>query len=136
MNLAERKVMEDNNMALMAHLMRRVGFGATYEELESGAAKGYETTVEELLHPEEQPELPIDMLYRYNAEYMDIHNVNINQNCWTYRMVNTPRPLEEKICLLWHSIFCVGNAKCENARQILHQFNKFHRHGLGRFGGR
>ena len=38
--------------ALMAHLMRRAGFGAQYHELEALAEKGYEQTVEELLNPE------------------------------------------------------------------------------------
>ena len=46
--------MSDQAIALMAHLMRRAGFGAAREELEARAAKGYEATVEELLHPEEQ----------------------------------------------------------------------------------
>ena len=39
------------DIGLMAHLMRRAGFGATYEELERRAEVGYEATVEELLHP-------------------------------------------------------------------------------------
>ncbi len=47
--------MADKDIALMAHLMRRAGFGAQYDELESRAAKGYEETVEELLHPEDKP---------------------------------------------------------------------------------
>ena len=34
--------MANKDIALMAHLMRRAGFGATYEELESRTAKGYE----------------------------------------------------------------------------------------------
>ena len=46
--------MANSDIALMAHLMRRAGFGATREELEARVAKGYEATVEELLHPEEQ----------------------------------------------------------------------------------
>ncbi len=41
--------------ALIAHLLRRAGFGATYDELERYARLGYEATVEELLHPEKQP---------------------------------------------------------------------------------
>ena len=40
--------MADHDIALMAHLMRRAGFGAQYDELEARAAKGYEATVEEL----------------------------------------------------------------------------------------
>ena len=39
--------MAENDIALMGHLMRRAGFGAQYEELETRAAKGYEETVEE-----------------------------------------------------------------------------------------
>ena len=35
------------DISLMGHLFRRAGFGATYEELERYAAKGYEATVEE-----------------------------------------------------------------------------------------
>ena len=41
--------MSDNNIALMAHLMRRAGFGAGREELERCLERGYESTVEELL---------------------------------------------------------------------------------------
>ena len=57
--------MGDKDIALMAHLMRRAGFGATRDELESRAAKGYEATVEELLNPEEQPDLDMALLQRY-----------------------------------------------------------------------
>ena len=32
-------------------------------------------------------------------------------------MINTKRPLEEKIALFWHGILCTGHAKCENPRQ-------------------
>ncbi len=42
-------------IALMAHLMRRAGFGASYEELEALAENGYEEMVEQLLHPAQQP---------------------------------------------------------------------------------
>ena len=41
--------MASEDIALMAHLMRRAGFGASREELEARAARGYEATVEELV---------------------------------------------------------------------------------------
>ena len=47
--------MADSKIALMAHLLRRAGFGATRDELDAYVSKGYEATVEELLHPENQP---------------------------------------------------------------------------------
>ena len=47
--------MASEDIALMAHLMRRAGFGASREELEARAARGYEATVEELVNPEAEP---------------------------------------------------------------------------------
>ena len=41
--------MATQDIALMAHLMRRAGFGATREELEQLSSKGYEEVVEELV---------------------------------------------------------------------------------------
>ena len=122
-----------SDIALMAHLMRRAGFGASYEELERRAAVGYEATVEELVNTEQRPEMDMDVLLRHFVDWKQINGLESNQAHWTYRMVNTPRPLEEKICLFWHGIFCVGDSKCMNGRQILLQLNKFRQHGLGKF---
>jgi hypothetical protein len=44
---------DSHDIGLVAHLMRRAGFGASREELEQRAAKGYDATVEELLNPEQ-----------------------------------------------------------------------------------
>ena len=38
--------MTDTKLALMAHLLRRAGFGASRRELERYASQGYEATVE------------------------------------------------------------------------------------------
>ena len=45
--------MLNEELNLVAHLMRRAGFGAARDELEERVAKGYEATVEELLHPQD-----------------------------------------------------------------------------------
>ena len=125
--------MAGNDIALMAHLMRRAGFGSSYEELEQRVAKGYEATVEELLHPEAQPDLQMDVMNRYMHGWRDMNGLMANQGYWTYRMVNSPRQLEEKIALFWHGIFCVGDSKCMRARQILLELNNFRSHGMGKF---
>ena len=120
------------DVALMAHLMRRAGFGAPYAELEERAAKGYEATVEELLHPEEQPDVDMDLLLRYFIEMKGVNGPNDGgQEYWTYRMITTPRPLQEKLTLFWHGIFCTGYSKCEHAKQILVQLDQFRRYGMG-----
>ena len=125
--------MASQDIQLMAHLMRRAGFGATYQELEARAAKGYEATVEELLHPENQPDLEMDLLERYFIDWKEMNALEVNQSYLTYRMINTKRPLEEKMTLFWHGILCTGNSKCEHGRQIQVQLDMFRRHGMGSF---
>ena len=124
--------MTQDDIMLMAHLMRRAGFGASYAELEARVARGYEATVEELLFPEDQPELDTDVMQRYMG-WRDMGYLAANQGYWTYRMVNSPRQLQEKVCLFWHSIFCVGDSKIMAPHNILEQLNHFRNDGLGRF---
>jgi len=57
--------MTDQNLSLMAHLMRRAGFGASRDELERRAELGYEATVEELLSPDDQEPVDIYEFLRY-----------------------------------------------------------------------
>ncbi len=121
------------DLALMAHLMRRAGFDAPREELEARVAKGYDATVEELLHPEEQPPLDEDMLYRYFPGYEGALGPPINQADWVYRMINTQRPLEEKMALFWHQLFATGNSKVDNPPELTQQIAMFRKHGLGSF---
>ena len=84
--------MSEKDFALMAHLMRRAGFGATHEELEKRVAKGYEATVEELLHPELQPPAldDEDLLKRYHVDGNNLMGLGSCQTYWIYRMINTP----------------------------------------------
>jgi uncharacterized protein (DUF1800 family) len=124
--------MAENDIALMAHLMRRAGFGAPYHELEVRAAKGYEATVEELLHPEAQPDgIDMEVLERYFIEWREL--LAGGSASWAWRMINSQRPLEEKIALFWHGILCTGHSKCENPRQQRVEFDMFRRCGLGSF---
>ena len=122
--------MAKQDIELMAHLMRRAGFGATYEETERRAANGYEATVEELLSPMEQPDLDKHLLERYFVDWKEMNALEVNQAYLTYRMINTQRPLQEKMTLFWHGIFCTGNSKCEHGRQIQDQFDMFRTLGM------
>lgn len=125
--------MANKDVALMAHLMRRAGFGAPYDELEARAAKGYEATVEELLNPEAQPPLERDLMMRYKTEWVSQAGLEGQQEEWTYRMINTKRPLEEKMALFWHGVLCTGHAKCEYPKQQQMEFDMFRFKGLGSF---
>ncbi|PYN41151.1 MAG: hypothetical protein DME00_32485 [Candidatus Rokuibacteriota bacterium] len=123
-----------DDIALMAHLMRRAGFGAGRDELEARVAKGYEATVEELLHPETQPAVDMYTLLRYQPASLlpggqpPMGNVNI-----MYHLVNTKRPLEEKMALFWHHVFATGNSKVDNYDQLLEQIGLFRQQGMGNY---
>ena len=127
--------MADKDLALMAHLLRRAGFGATRDELEGYVAKGYEASVEELLHPENAPSAleNEDIFKRYHVGVNDFLEIKTCQAYWAYRMINTKRPLEEKLALFWHGVFATGNTKLGQPRTILKQIAMFRAYGLGSF---
>ena len=113
--------MQESDLALIAHLMRRAGFGATREELEVMSTRSYEAVVEDLIHPERFPDIDEDIAQRYFGVRFG------SKNQWIYRMVNTRRPLEEKMALFWHHVFATANTK---ASQVTDQIDMFRRNGL------
>jgi uncharacterized protein (DUF1800 family) len=125
--------MSKHDMTLMAHLLRRAGFGATPDELEIYAARGYEATVEALLNPGEAHAMPDDIIRRYHVDQSELRQLDGAGTYWLYRMVTTECPLQEKIALFWHGLFATGYAKLNQARALLNQIDMFRRAGLGRF---
>lgn len=125
--------MSHQDIALMAHLMRRAGFGATREELEGYVAKGYEAVVEELLYPTDPQHMPDDVIRRYHSDMAEMRELNSVGAYWMYRMITTKCPLEEKLALFWHGLFATGYSKLNQARSLLNQIEMFRRHGLGSF---
>ena len=125
--------MANAELALMAHLIRRAGFGATRDELETCVEQGYEATVEQLLHPELAPVLDEDLLRRYHVDQNSLMLIESSQAYWLYRIINTQRPLEEKMALFWHSLFATAYGKLNHAKAVVNQTNTFRRCGLGDF---
>ena len=86
----------NQEIAQMAHLMRRAGFGATYAELEQRAADGYEATVEELLNPTAQPDLEMDILERHFVDWREMNALEVNQAYLDLPDDKHPAPLAGK----------------------------------------
>ena len=126
--------MAAGDIALMAHLMRRAGFGATRQELEARAAKGYEATVEELLRPGEQEPVDRYTLLRLHPWVWKPGTVQgMGAADWLYHMINTKRLLQEKMTLFWHQVFATGNSKVDNYNDMLIQVSMFREKGMGNF---
>ena len=123
---AELTTLADSETIRVAHLLRRAGFGATRAEIDRAAAQGYEATVEELLHPELQPDLEIeDLIRRYHTDQNSLMLLESSQGYWLYRIINSRRPLEEKMALFWHGLFATAYGKLNHAKAVVNQTHTF-----------
>ena len=126
--------MADKDIALMAHLMRRAGFGATRDELEARVVRGYEATVEELLHPEEQEPVDRYVFLRYQPGFWKpVTSPGMGSATWLYHLINTRAPLEEKVALFWHHVFATGQSKLDNYDEMTDQIDLFREKGMGNY---
>ena len=124
--------MADQDVALIAHLMRRAGFGAQYHELEALAEQGYDATVDALLNPETQPSgLDLDLAERYFIEWS--HFVRGVPEYWAWRMINSKRQLEEKMVLFWHGVLCTADSKTQSYPTSYAELEMFRQYGMGSF---
>ena len=123
---------QEQDIALMAHLMRRAGFGAPYHDLEVRAAKGYAATVDELLNPEQHDNgQELDLAERYFIEWS--HHIRGVPEYFAWRMINSRSQLEEKMVLFWHGILCTADGKLQSYPTAYNELEMFRRHGMGSF---
>ena len=121
------------DIPLLAHLMRRAGFGGRYDELEDNAAQGYDATLDWLLHPEREPETDDDLSIRFTPTYIIPPGYAGALARWIYRILNGRRPLEEKMALFWHGVFATGFSKLNTGVAMWQQYEMLRRHGMGNF---
>ena len=86
--------MGNSDLELIAHLMRRAGFGATRDQLDVYAAKGYEATTEELLDPGEERWIGDDLIRRFHPELSGMMGPNASGENWLFRMATTSTSLD------------------------------------------
>jgi len=123
-----------NDVKLMAHLMRRAGFGASRGRLDELVEQGYDETVENLLSAIDRPTRITDnLIRRYHPEYSGMMGNQSPSGNWMYRMVSTDAPLREKVGLMWHGMFATGYSKLANGKVLHDQIRMFERHGMGSF---
>ena len=108
------------DLDLVAHLLRRAGFGADRAEIERYAGKSYDEIVDDLVHPERFPQVEDDLLGRFYPHLAaNKDNGAVWNGRWMFRMVNTERPLEEKMTLFWHGILATGWTKSEHTPSMV-----------------
>ena len=123
--------MAERDIQMLAHLMRRAGFGATREELERCAQDGYESTVERLLDTGSGAGMSEYLIRRYHPDESSMLLGSAGIDAWFYRMTTSSAPLLEKMVLFWHGIFPTGYPKVINAKPLSDQIRMFRRYAMG-----
>ncbi len=144
--------------AMARHLLVRAGFGGTPKEVEKLRAMGLYKAVDHLVQFYRQPaggpsldltpKLVTDPLRGKmrirgtgsRAVGLDLRSVEANQltlirRWWLQRLVESPRPLQEKLTLFWHGHFASQNSVVANSSSMLHQNEFFRKQAAGNFSG-
>ena len=113
--------------------MRRAGFGAPHDLLETLQHQTYEEIVEQLLDPQSQPDYDELTFFRYHPTADVMYGPQHNKLNWMYRMTHSQRYLQEKMALFWHYVFATGDLKVNNPYPMYKQIEMFREHGMGNY---
>ncbi len=141
------------NRTLAGHLLNRATFGPSPEDIDQAVGWGMDRTVDYLINfqrvdeslpPPETPETPqkgqfaslpaderrekLKELERANNDAMDELRA-----WWIRRMIQTKRPLQEKLTLFWHGHFTSSTSDVKSARHMLMQNEFLRKNCLGNF---
>lgn len=143
---------------VIEHLLRRAGFGASQDEIERYNDMGFGAATRSLLNYEDVADTVDDLIGRpgylavtATGGFVPATNIAHARQRWLFRMVHSPRPLQEKMTLFWHNHFATAYSKvagtfgsAEGARYmaakptedphgVTGQIELFRKHALGNF---
>ena len=103
---------------MLDHVLRRMGFGASSQELDTFSRLPLVAVVGYLMSYDRAPD---DVDAKINdAAYVGVTTrgafspntvINDARQRWLFRMVHTQRPLQEKLALFWHNHFATAYSK-------------------------
>lgn len=114
-----------------AHLLRRANFGFTGSELQRALAEGPQAAVARLLRP--TPEATA-----FDAQFDAWEERGAGSPAalaawWLRRMIQSPRPLLERMTLFWREVFPARTDRVGGAESVARQIRQLRRHALGHF---
>jgi len=140
------------------HLLVRAGFGGTQQEMEKLCSMGLYKAVDYLVDFHRQPpaDAVLDAAPPLSADPLEeklrqgfirnqaaaARNRSVTgdqfgrlRQWWLKRLVESPRPLQEKLTLFWHGHFATQQSVVKNSYTLYHQNQLFREHAAGNFGG-
>lgn len=103
-----------------AHLLRRAGFGGTPQEIDAAVERGLSATIDILFSSADGDRFDTEM-DALGASIAAAQQPPRLAAWWLLRMVQTPRPLLEKMTLFWHGHFATSAAKVRDNRAMFAQ---------------
>ncbi len=113
--------------ARAAHLHRRAGLGATWDQVERDVRDGYKPSMRRVLEGEShgpggQPAAEFDATVAVMEESARRRpSIERAQMLWLYRLVFTPFPLAEVMTLAWHGHYATSQTKVNSPELMLEQ---------------
>lgn len=121
------------DLAKVAHLHRRAGFGSNRSEQQRDLDAGMQVSVERLLKPpaaSSADQRVMDTLLRGAVTSWDSGRL---QAWWLHRMLWGNDPLREKMTLFWHSHFATSERKVQELPLMASQNQLLRQQALGDF---
>lgn len=118
----------------LCHLLRRAAMGVSAERMRAFAGKNAVQIVDALTSYDASDDAPYaEMLRGLSGALSVIGSADEAQRWWIFRMLDTPRPLQERMALFWHNHFATSTGKVKQSTLVSRQIDIFRRHGLGNF---
>jgi len=103
-----------------AHLIRRMGFGGSPDEIDDLASRGREGAVDYLIGYNQIDNSAMDSLLLQSFDFLTppVDNNQLNngeiRRWWFTRLVHSRRQFEEKMTLFWHNHFATSSSKVQD----------------------
>jgi len=118
----------------MCHLLRRAALGISPDRLREFAGRSPAQIVDALTSYDASDDRPYaEMIRGLSGALSVIHSADEAQRWWIFRMLDTPRPLQERMALFWHNHFATSTGKVKQSALVSRQIDIFRRLGLGNF---
>jgi hypothetical protein len=122
----------------VAHLHRRAGFAATWDELRRDLKDGPGPSIDRLLSGKSRAGgVPGEFAHiagLLGEQADESRDPAALKAWWVYRMYAGPDPLGERLTLLWHNHFATSLDKVKDPAAMRRQNELFRKHGRGPFG--
>jgi uncharacterized protein (DUF1800 family) len=121
------------NLALAAHLHRRAGFGAAWAQLQQSLSDGPQRAIDRLLSGDAETPAFNQAMDEAEDAAAQSNSVDSLRAWWLRRMLQSPRPLVERMTLFWHGHFGVNYSRVQSAPLMHRHLALLRSQAMGRY---